>query len=65
MVFPGIGYQDWHLGVLIKKLLNPAVIDAFPGVLITGGTILGLVLGIAEVFGMGDVIGRLAIGIAA
>jgi hypothetical protein len=46
-------------------LFNPAVIDALPRVLLTGGTILGLIFGIAEVFGMGDVIGRLAVGVAA
>ena len=65
MVFPGIRDQDWHLGVFIKKLLDPAVIDALPRVLFTGGTILGLIFGIAEVVGMRDVIGRLAAGVAA
>lgn len=65
MVFPGIRDQDWHLGVFIKNLLNPAVIDALPMVLFTGGTILGLIFRIAEVFGVGDVIGRLAAGVAA
>lgn len=64
MVFPSICDQDWHLGVFIKKLLNPAVIDALPRVLFTGGTILGLIFGIAEVVGMRDVIGRLAAGVA-
>ena len=64
MVFPGICDQDWHIGVFIKDLFNAAVIDALPGVLFTGGTILGIIFGIAEIVGMGDVIGRLAVGVA-
>ena len=65
VIFPGICDQDWHLGIFIKDLFDPAVIDALPRVLLAGGTILGLILGIAEVFGMGDVIGRLTAGVAA
>lgn len=65
MVFPGIRDQNWHLRIFIKDLLNPAIIDALPRVLFTGGTILGLILGVAKVFWMSDVIRRLAGGVAA
>ena len=64
MIFPGICDQDWHIGIFVKYLFNPAVIDTLPRVLFTGGTVFGLIFGIAEIVGMSDVIGRLTVGAA-
>lgn len=65
MVLSSISDQDWHFWVFVKDLLDATVIDALPGVFLTGGTILSLILGVAEVFGMGEIIWRLAAGVAA
>lgn len=58
MILAGICNQNWHLWVLIEDLLNPAIVDTLPGVLLACGAIFGLILGIAEVFGVSDVIRR-------
>lgn len=65
MVLACIGNQYWHLWVLIENLLNPAIVDAFPWVLLTCGAIVSLIFRVAEVFGVSDVIGRFAAGAAA
>jgi hypothetical protein len=46
-------------------LLNPAIINTLPGVLLARGSILGLILGIAEVFWVGNIFRRIKIRVAA
>lgn len=62
MVLPCICDQDWHLRILIENLLNSAIVDTLPGVLLACGAVFGLILGIAEVFGVSDVIGWFTAG---
>lgn len=65
MVLACIGNQYRHLWVLIENLFNPTIVDAFPWVLLTCGAIVSLIFRVAEVFGVSDVIGRLAAGATA
>jgi hypothetical protein len=65
MVLAGVRNQYWHLRIFIQDLLNPAVVNALPGVLLARGSIFGLILGIAEIFRVGDVFGRIEIRVTA
>jgi hypothetical protein len=65
MILAGICDQDWHLRIFIKNLLDPAIVNTLPGVLLTCGAIFGLILGIAQVFGMSNIIRRFIARLAA
>lgn len=52
----------WHLWVLVEDLLDPAIVDLLPRVLLTRGAIFCLILGVAKVFGVSEVIGRFITG---
>jgi hypothetical protein len=58
MVLASICDQNGHFWMFIEDLLDPAVVDILPGVLLTCGAIIGLIFGIAEVFGVSDIIRR-------
>jgi hypothetical protein len=47
MVLAGIRDQNGHLWIFIEDLLDPAIVDTLPGVLLTCGAIFGLILGVA------------------
>lgn len=63
VVLPGIGDHNRHVRVLIEHLLDAAVVNTLPGVLLTRGAIVGL-FGITEILGMGNVVRRVYIGVA-
>lgn len=41
MILAGICNQNWHFWVLVKDLLNAAVVDIFAWILLTCDTIVG------------------------
>ena len=64
MVLASICYENRHLRVLVKDLLDATVVHTLPRILLACSSIIGF-LGITKILGVGDVVWRVQVGVTA